>query len=76
MSTPSKTERYQPNLVPVEEVPSSDVCRCRCLKQTVIEGVECYVISPGCPDCGFEAFTKARAEYETQEPREEKKGRR
>ena len=42
MSTPDKTERYQPNLVSVEEVPSSDVFRCRFLKHTVIEGVGRY----------------------------------
>ena len=66
----SKRERYQPNLVPVSELQPSDVGCCRCRKKTIIEGKDCYVTDPGCPEHGFEAFTRKRAEYETQEPRE------
>jgi hypothetical protein len=46
----SKRERYQPNLVPVSELQPSDVGCCRCRKKTIIEGKDCYVTDPGCPE--------------------------
>ena len=65
MRTPGKTarERFQLNAVPVSEAQPSDVCRCRCSKRMVIDGVEYVGTDPGCPEHGFEAQTKARAQY-------------
>ena len=47
--------------------PTTPVCACR--GNFTYEGVEFIGTDPACPLHGFEAFTKSRAEYETQEPR-------
>lgn len=56
--------------------PATPVCCCR--GAFVVKGHRYIGTDTACPVHGFEAFTKARAEYETQEPREVKvwKGRR
>ena len=43
---------------------------CACRGSFVRDGVEFIGTDPGGPEHGFEAFTRKRAEYETQEPRE------
>ena len=43
---------------------------CCCRGAFVVKGHRYIGTDPGCPEHGFEAFTRERAKYETQEPRE------
>jgi hypothetical protein len=51
-------------------IPPPSVPSCCCRGAFVVRGRKYVGTDPGCPEHGFDAFTREKAEYETQEPRE------